>query len=622
MSLIVNNTAIQTLFVNGEAIKKVQVRKSTDSTYTVVFEAAGDVYTGSFNYSELVNLYERFKSNGTPDGVITPIWNEYATGVCPLFQASYVVASQYDIGATNGLPANYAGVLDWENISWSNIESGQAGTINIFSPCCLEGYTLAELALTKRDNPIIANLQYLLFDCMTVYDFSAEEYILNPRYFGEPSISANVSDDYLTYTFTCGNGSVGSENVTTGMDTFPFVEGIKTFIDNVYFEVTANMLNNIRKFQPNTLLYENLSSISIPDNNTIIFNFSNPVYPDDLAVALSYLQPINPNSVSDIPQQFINGTISNFGEENGLFATNKYIFNSSDENAAEHIQLMKTTTNLSSSLESTPDIVNLYFLPESSGSAYYDENLFTASASGNYDIAIYNTKEVPISVNEINDTQYVYATRPNRVYYLTLQNSGYVTAYEDELNQYFEYVRYMNKKIGAANATNNLIAQNVIPQVLINNQTSGTVECFTRLSPYFLQGMNDDELQVIENVTPIDLGTAELNNTYPLKVTEIVRSDVTAYQKIAEAIQAVLSPATYPTSETFTEVSINNVGNCFEMDSDYYSDTAGTKLHIASYLFESKESMPDRLLMANCYGFLVNSDNSLNNIQKGDYVLP
>lgn len=56
MSLIVNNTAIQTLFVNGEAIKKVQVRKSTDSTYTVVFEAAGDVYTGSFNYSELVKI--------------------------------------------------------------------------------------------------------------------------------------------------------------------------------------------------------------------------------------------------------------------------------------------------------------------------------------------------------------------------------------------------------------------------------------------------------------------------------------------------------------------------------------------------------------------------------------
>ena len=134
MSLIVNNTAIQTLFVNGEAIKKVQVRKSTDSTYTVVFEAAGDVYTGSFNYSELVNLYETFKSNGNVDGVIKPIWDQYAKGVCPLFQASYVVASQYDIGATNNLSANYAGVLDWENISWSSIDSvAQHNAINIFS---------------------------------------------------------------------------------------------------------------------------------------------------------------------------------------------------------------------------------------------------------------------------------------------------------------------------------------------------------------------------------------------------------------------------------------------------------------------------------------------------------
>lgn len=620
MSLIVNNTTIQKLIVNGIEVKKLQVKRTTDSTYTVVFEAGGEVYTGNFDYSELVNLYEAFKSSGMDSNYIIPIWDEYAKGVCPLFQASYVVASIYDIG-TYSVPANYAGTLDWENISWSNVDTVvQHGAINIFSPCYLD-YTLAELALAKRDNPIIANLQYLLFDCMTVYDFSTDEYILNPRYFGDPNISANVSDDYLTYTFTCGDGSVGSENVTTGADSFAFAEGIKTFIDKVYFEVIANMLNNIRKFQPNTLLYENLSYIDIPDNNTIIFNFSNPVYPDDLAVALSYIQPISPNHIDDIQPQFISGFISDFIEENGLFATNKYVFYSSDENNAKHIQLMKTTTELSSSLQSAPDTINLYFLPENGDpSLYYDEQLQGAFLT--YDIAIYNTKEVPISINEINNTQYVYATRPNRVYYLTLQNSGYVTNYEDELNQYCEYVKYMNKKIGALSATNNLIAQNVVPQTLTNTETYESIECFTRLSPYFLQGISDDSLQIIEQVTPLEVGTAEMNNTYPLKVTEIIRSDVVAYQNITYAIQALLSPVTYPNSEPFTEVTVNSVGSCVDMDYDYYNDLNGTKFHIASYLFESKEPMPDRLLMANCYGFLVNSDNSINNIKKGDYILP
>lgn len=642
MSLIVNNNTIQKLIVNGVEIKKLRVKRASDSTYTVVFEAGGETYTGSFDYQVLCDLYNRYndgKLDSTESkGALTELWSEYAKGVCPLVQAGYVQASQEDFGQDF---INYAGVLDFENQDCSSINLQERGHLRVFSPCdafLTDGGIngLAELALVKRDDPITANLQNLLFDNMAVFNTATNKYKLNPRWFSdadslESCSEVTISEDYCSYTFSISGGtvSVGTANITAGDGTaFSFAAGIKQFIDKVYYPVIAQWNNGIsmKRWQPNTLLFEKLrggDGLEVPDERTIVFNFSEPVLPDDLAIALSYIQAINPDDTS-IADSYLNGNynLNSLREGESTLVLGKYTYSNSGtlDNNLVYITLAKNSLND----EHTPDAITFYFLevPINSPATniYYDEDFQAiagnpiASTNDFIDLAIYNTKTVPIR-NFTIDAPYIYESRPQRVYYLTIKNSGYDSNYESELTSKVDYVAYLNALINPRDSVNGILKA-VLNNGILTSRSSGTdIKCFHEVSPYFLQVIPDDA-GIINSVTALNKNLPEITNKYPLSFTELTFSGIGSYPGIAEYIRQKISPSDYP-SEVLWGLTLNEVGNTVDASEAYYYDE--TKYHIASYLFESGDPRPDKLLLANYLGFLVNNDNSLS-IKKGEYT--
>lgn len=602
MPLTVNGTTIKKLLVNGVEIKKLQVKRKTDSTYTVVFEAGGQQYEGEFSYVDLVDLMNSYIENGTDPSVLTPVWNMYSQGIVPLFKSGYIAASNQPI------PDNvidYSGAINVLAFDMSTYEQYDAGTdgISVYTPVNILGdiyipyLVLGQLAVMKRINPLISNLKYLLFGAttLTTIDYTGNTYELNSYLFDQ----LDHNDDLTEYTLSIGSNNTEIKDLAG--ETYIINQGVKAFIDSVYFPIVNDIVSseeNIRRYQPNTLLYENLSGISIPDDNGIVLTFSKPVTESDLKVALSYIFPVNPSKASQFLSVTLDGIINGNVDQGwaGYYAITNI-------DNGKIIQFNKTDYYTDVINGNAPNTIKIYSLEYDSS-----ENLSMISSC---DLGIYNTDDYLLcnSVNANDSAGTLYQAPQWRIHYLTTRYTGYADEYASELQQRMDYMTYLNRKINRSELVN---------QIGDLDSTGGNIGIVTlgndQSFPLFLP--DDYDGSGTDFATRDFITWDDYDEYYPLN-GELKIVNNTCNNNIAQLIQQYLQSGTiYPPNASW-QLNVDGLDPT-EFHSSY--NQYGTiYYYLTSYLFESISDSYIKLLISNYLGYLVDSDDSYL-IQKGSYT--
>lgn len=588
MPLTVNGTTISKLLVNGVEIKKLQVKRASDTTYTVVFEAGGQQYEGEFSYSYLLDLVNScISSGGDLDQLaesLTQVGNEYSKGVVPLFKSGYMAISSKTMP---DYPIDYSGSINLQGFDTPTYQPVENDTLSIGSTCELpyNEMRLGTLAIMKRLTPIISNLKSLLFCQLTTFDYSSNSYILNSNL-----IQGINTEDSLVYTIDI-NPDYSSLNCVDGEE-YNTADGIKNFIDSVYFPEIDSIIGDqyhIRDLQPNTLLYEYLTNVSSDGGLTVTLEFSNPVTEHDLMVALSYITPINPRTASD----FRGATLDNI--LNGLYAGLSGYYTISDIQNGTLITLTKsehTTTNVPFNCPGTIKIYQ-FSLPD------LQESL------SSYDILVVNTGDELLNSNVYSSFDNIYQAPQWRIHYLTTRYTNYRDDIKDELQQRMDYITYLNRKINRSDIVTELGQVKGLDCISLGSNAS---------FPLFLP---DDYTGANNNYSIQDIITWEdYSEYYPLNSTlKFINNE--SNTTIAEIIQQYLQLGTlYPPETTSWGLSIEAVNSGTFHAS--YNNFEPNILYLTSYLFESTSDSYIKLLISNYLGYLVDSNDSYL-IKKGSY---